>query len=681
MDSEVPAVLTLRDLDSGPVVLLLNQPPYTKDDLAEFSEILEDPVSQHELIRILTTTKENLRALVSACASEPDVGQKLLTGILQVNCMVLKQLVRHKQFYELNPQIRRTCLECVFDTVGKPVKRLSARKKLSYSLSCSVPKTTTTKAESEKSAWVTSGEIDAKLITAIDQKTSERSSRRSIRKFNIERDSLIMPAWDEEKNDLPPFPNPMSEDPVPPLSKSRVAGSHNWFIKGQGSLGGLGALSLPDMTLESNSESEESEEKFTKSATSLELLQEENDWLDELRSNENISPRLSSIAATQGINLKSAMSLSRASAAGSVDSAITNVTENASNAWMREVNKTGVLVALGDLASLDPSIENIDLAERTISRVLRAAPNNVLVELPSMYGIYSRAGRSLQMRKRTRPVHLNKMTRELMKKFFGHLPGRTLVLADRNCELAEKLKSYYHCHTKVTSVRLITGIQNPVIDQLRQYPGFSEIYHRLCYQSNVMFEETELKEFDPDDSPKRLTVNSKRTVSCVENDTVFFGVDPTKLHTDHRFTEFEFENVIWNYQAEMDLDDNAKNRAQGELVTEFLRSVDCVLAKTKGTSVYMVLRQKSDTHPATGDEVTKSQYDAWDLASVVEEAGFVFRKLGTGLPINANNPSEKIFCYKLRKAGAEFEWSEPSEESSSQESYSDFDEEDELVIL
>jgi len=108
----------LRNRESGPIILLLNHPPYNKSDLEEFLSYLSDPITQDELIRELTTDRDKLRALITTCTSELEIGRKLLTGILQANCMVLAEMVRFKVLYDANPKCRYTCLKCINDMIN-----------------------------------------------------------------------------------------------------------------------------------------------------------------------------------------------------------------------------------------------------------------------------------------------------------------------------------------------------------------------------------------------------------------------------------------------------------------------------------------------------------------------------------------------------------------------------------
>jgi len=614
-----------RSMESGPVILLLNDPPYTKDDLEEFSSHLSDPVTQDVLIRELTTDSEKLKALIN-CSSENAIGRKLLTGILQANCMVLEEMVRFKVVYDANPKYRRTCLECIYDMINSIASCSSEKKKLSH---CSSVKSRRSRiAQSLPS-------LPGLWSRRKDNEASEQKSTKS------PYDSLMGIVNEEEEEEvLPQFNLVMSEDVVPVLKAKRCPSSADWFYKERVT------HSLTFSFSGSASDSDcDSDEKFVRSADSLELKREEDDWFASLPSM-NFSPRLSSIAASHRLKLKSALSLPRPSCS-SVDTAISHVQDTDYNAFMYEIPKTGILVALGDLASLDPCIQNIDLAERTIALLLQRAPDNLLHHLPRSFGSFERAGRDLVARKRTRPIHLDESTRLLMRRFFGDLPGRTLLIGEGRCKFAEMIMSWHHCHCNLTSIRLVISLKNTVIDQLRQRPGYSNIYHRLSKMTNVNFDEKqELKVYDPDDIPK-TTLDFRTRISATESTTVLFGLDPCRL-------DEEFENVILNFlQVEVDFNETEQNRAHRKRVAEFLRSVDNILAKQATISI--LLRLKTVQDPITGAEEV-SPYDSLDLETLVEETGFVLCRYKTGflgtdksVPCN-HSQSERAAVYVLRKA-------------------------------
>jgi len=610
----------LRRMNSGPVILLLNDPPYTQDDLEEFSSHLSDPVEQDELIRELTTDSEKLKALIT-CASESAIGRKLLTGILQANCMVLEEMVRFQVLYDANPKHRRTCLECIYDMVNSTSSCLSVKKKLS--------KTFSTKSRRSRIAQSLPTLPSMGSRRMDNEETDQKSTKSPF-------DSLSL--VDEEEEDLPQFRYLMSEDAVP----ERRPRSADWFYIQRGT--DRYNFNRRGSTSDSSSDSEE---KFARSADSLELKKEEDDWFESLQSM-NFSPRLSSIAASRRLKLKSAISLPRPSCR-SVDSAISHVQDTDYNAFMYEIPKTGILVALGDLASLDPCLQNADLAERTITLLLQRAPDNLLRHLPRAYGSFERAGRDLVARKRTRPMYLDERTRVLMRKFFGDLPGRTLLIGEGSCKFAEMIMSWHHCHCNLTSLGLVISLKSTVIDQLRKCPGYSDIYHKLSKMTNVNFDEKqELKVYDPEDVPKIL-MDSRTRISATESTSVLFGQDPCRL-------EDEFDNVILNLlQVEVDFNDTEKNRAHRKLVADFLRSVDNILAKE--ATISLLLRLKTVQDPKTeADGELRSTYDSLDLEPLVEETGFVICRCKTGFLVtdtsmHDQSQSERVAAvYGLRKA-------------------------------
>jgi len=610
----------LRSLNSGPVILLLNDPPYTKEDLEEFSSFLSDPVTQDELIRELTTDDAKLKALIT-CSSQHAIGRKLLTGILQTNCMVLKEMVQFKVLYDANPKHRRTCLESIFDMINSTSSCSSVKKKLSKTFSVKSRRPRIAQSLPSLPSW------------GSRRKNNEETDQKSTNTpFGSD-----MGIVNEEEEDLPTFRDALSEDAMPDIKSKRYSGSSAWFYKKRNfNFDGDGSPS------DSNSDSEE---KFVRSVDSLELKREEDDWFESLQSM-NFSPRLSSIAASRRLKLKSALSLPRPSCS-SVDSAISHVPDTDYNAFMYEIPNTGILVALGDLASLDPSLQNIDLAERTISLLLQRAPNNLLNHLPRSYGSFERAGRDLVARKRTRPINLDVSTRLLMRRFFGDLPGRTLLIGEGMCNFAEMIMSWHHCHCNLTSLRLVISVWNTVIDQLRQRPGYSDIYHRLSKMTNVNFDEKqELKVYDPEDIPKTL-LDSRTRISATESTTVSFGFDPCRL-------DEEFENVILNLlQVEVDLNETEQNRAHRKLVADFLHSVDNILAKDATISI--LLRLKTVQDPLS-DAGLMSPYDSLDLEPLLEETGFVLCRLKTGFLVNDTSvpynqsQSERAAVYVVRKA-------------------------------
>jgi len=617
----------LRNRNSGPIMLLLNDPPYTKGDLEDFFSHLSDPVTQDELIRELTTDRNKLRALIITCTSEHEIGRKLLTGILQANCMVLAEMVRFKVLYDANPKHRRTCLECINDMINSTSSSLSVKKKLSQTFSRK-PMRYSRIAKSHPSlpSWKTRRKGNEVLV---------QNGRKS------PYDSL-MGIVNEEEEELPRFSRLISEDVVPDIKSRRGATSADWFFKKSG------ISSFTCMMSFSGSASEcetDSEEKFARSVDSLELKREEDDWLESLQSI-NFSPRLSSIAAHRRTKLKSALS-SPEQSCSSIECVISHVQDTDYNAFMYEIPKTGIFVTLGDLASLDPCLENTDLAERILTSILQRAPDNLLRHLPRSFGSFERDGRALVTRKRKRPIHLNENTRLLMRRFFGDLPGRTLLVGEGSCNFAKMIMSWHHCHCNLTSLRLVISVWNTVIDQLRQCPGYSDIHHRLCNKTNVNFDEKqELKVYDPDDIPKTL-LDSRTRICATESTTVLFGLETSRL-------DEEFENVILNFlQVEVDLNETEQNRGHRKLLADFLRSADGIL--TKEATISILFRLKTVQDPMFNVELM-SPYDTLDLETLVEETGFVLCRLKTGfLVIDTSVPynqmqSERVAVYVLRKA-------------------------------
>jgi len=598
----------LRNRDSGPIILLLNDPPYTKSDLEEFQSHLSDPITQDELIRELTTDRDKLRALITTCTSEHESGRKLLTGILQANCMVLAEMVRFKVLYDANLKCRRTCLKCINDMINSTSSCLSVKKKFSQAFS---RKRMRRSRIAQSLPSLPSWERRKKSNEVLDQKGTKSPYESSMGIVN------------EEEKELPQFSRLISEDAVPDIKSKRVARLAGLFYKNRG------IQSFTDMMIFHGSTSEsdaDSEEKFSRSLDSLELKREEDDWLESLQSI-NMSPRLSSIAASRRTKLKSALSLPRQSCS-SIDSAISHVQDTDYNAFMYELPKTGILVTLGDLASLDPSLEITDLAERTLTSLLQRAPDNLLHHLPRTFGSFERAGRALVARKRTRPIHLHENTRQIMRRFFGYLPGRTLLVGEGSCKFAEMIMSWHHCHCNLTSLRLVISVWNTVIDQLRQCPGYSDIHHRLRNMTNVNFDEKqELMVYDPDDIPKTL-MDSRTRISNTESTAVLFGLEVSRL-------DEEFENVILNFlHLEVDLNETEQNRVHRKLLADFLRCADRILAKKATISI--LLRLKAVQDPMTNADLI-SPYDTLDLDTIVEEAGFALCRLKTGFLVTSTS--------------------------------------------
>jgi len=445
----------------------------------------------------------------------------------------------------------------------------------------------------------------------------------------------------EEEKELPQFSRLISEDAVPDI-KSKRAARLNWCYLNRGTQSFASMMISSGSTSESDSDSEE---KFSRSLDSLELKREEDDWLESLQSI-NLSPRLSSIAALRRTKLKSALSLPGQSCS-SIVSAISQVQDTDNNAFMYELPKTGILVTLGDLASLDPSLENTDLAERTLTSLLQLAPDNLLHHLPRTFGSFERAGRALVARKSSRPIHLHENTRQLMRRFFGYLPGRTLLVGEGSCKFAEMIMSWHHCHCNLTSLRLVISVWNTVIDQLRQYPGYSDIHHRLRNTTNVNFDEKqELMVYDPDDIPKTL-MDSTTRISTTESTTVLFGLETSRL-------DKEFENVILNFlHLEVDINETVQNRVHRKFLADFLRSADRILAKHATISILFRLKAVQD--PMRNADLI-SPYDTLDLDTIVDEAGFALCRLKTGFLVTSTSPtydqmqSERAAVYVLQKA-------------------------------
>jgi len=552
----------------------LIKPPYS-DKLEQIVDLLKRPEPPRELIDELLLFP-NLVPLLTSCAKESVTGRNLLASLADADPSLLKQFVRHKLLLDPSPSVRVLCLQCIFDLIKA--------------------RTNPENVKAEKSASKLSLDFksDVSLIVINDL---EESTRLEISMENADIDGKSSDSGIS-----------LSEDAAPNLKDTSSA---SWFINyGSSAPVGLPGISkdnlLRDLSCDSATESA-SEDTNVRSPE--DQKKEEENWLKNVISTTSLpQPRRSILKQASAIDLGQTSSLS--------------VCDSPGTSFMHRLIGFGVVVVLGDLASLDPDSKCQQLAEECLQLLLSRAPDSLLKRLPKCYGDFVRHNRQLKKRRASRPIHLDKSTRTFLYKLYGDLVGRTLVVGEGGGAFAEKLMSYFDSHCGKNAQELIISVYHDEINQLRRYAGFSDMHHKLQKRSRVNFhEQGDCKEYDPEEVSHALSDKVATKSTCSFSSGFMFGVDATKFEDDKRFENCKFNSVIWNFpQVETSVADHRLKSANRKVVAKFLKSVKGILLPS-GT-VRVALHENIFKHPDTGEVVSDCQYETWGLKSVFEECLF-----------------------------------------------------------
>jgi len=612
--------------------LKVPKPPYTGEGLQEIANLLQQSASQLEIVKSLSLFA-NLVPLLNACVRHSSIGRKLLANMARTDPTLFKHFVRHKLLVDPKPSIRQACLQCIFDLIHE-----------------------TPQPEDRKNTRICFSELDSRIrpelllqlppdrkLDVLDQSHGnlEALEQRKI-KVTVDSPSLLEVSPIKHTNlTQPPFLDlrsegkggfdiasssssaSVSEDEAPDLLKSK--GSLSWFIStdlidqsGMIFSDGSGS-SKNDLGLTALYSGSEESEDVNVLSPSEEKKQEER-WLKKCKGT------LTFPAGPRRSILKSSTPVSTAINTPEIP-------DTPCTSFMHKLIGFGVVVVLGDLASLDPDLECRKLATMTLELLLQRSPDSLIKRLPKHFGHFLGAYRELIPRKVCRPIHLDKSTLAQIRKLYGDLNGRNLVVGEGGGDFAEKLMSYFDSHCGQNALELIITVYHNKLNQLRRYPGFADIHHKLYRRSRINFEEEgDCKLFNPVDTSDALSEKIKTKSNCPMNSAFMFGVDATNLENDNRLKNKRFNNVIWNFpQVENEVADHRLKSANRDLIGNFLKSVTRVLQPYG--SVRIALHTNVFNHPETGDEVSDSQFDTWGLQEIINSNFFAI-KATKNLPQN-----------------------------------------------
>jgi len=634
---------------------LLSQSPYAKSYLREISRLFHSPASRNELSRWLSQ-RENLEPFITTCANERKLGREVLGDIVFVWPGLLKQLVIHDMFLNSNPTIRISCLDCLIDllesstgpqdsitktpltrkslnilekhfldTATKPKQKVRLRGQRGNSLNANVMKSKKAPALSPSSSCTSdtysqgmnkcsrikllphthSDKADSELQGWADGFLSTSSLSKSLR---TEDESSY-------SEDFPPVSRKSTEDWFYTNSQNYL--NESYYKPQVMSCSRLSFEDFPNKILDkkvnepgkplilvssTSGSSDESISELTRSSQ----IQEEQEWF------RNTRPiAVSTNEVHQSILKKTTVALKK-------PFAWERVSDTSKNAFMYKLMDFGVLVALGDLASLDPETKPQKMAERALRLTLENAPDSLLTKLPKTYGYFSRNHRQLCERRPTRPKHLNRAIRSLMRKVNGDLNGRTLLLGVTTGIYVQRLTTYFQCYCSQSAHELIVSTHHDAIAHARLYPGFSDIHYRLANHSTVGFHvKQEYKEYDPRDNPNLLTRKAKKVEDGANNLSLMFGVDGINLQNDWRLKFSLFDRIVWNFPQ---VAWTHRSITKKMLIERFLSGVKDILA-SDGT-VQLTLPKGIFSHSASGLKVTNFESKCFDIKTVLEASSF-----------------------------------------------------------
>lgn len=600
---------TLPQTANESITLVLNELPYSKKYLMEISNLLHSP-RKKDLLRKLSS-RANLVPLLKTCANESELGRKILTDLARANSTFLKLFLDHGLLLDLDPVLRISCVQTIYDLIDE-IKRDDAKCELE---SRYTEKSAIRFAEQEDVNFVERKSLSKNIKFSVKDELKSGSlnleSLCGMRSSNLL--PLVLPAFNLEStmnsiqiiaaNDdlLSPLSTGLthmiSEDFAPDLRKK---GSSAWFLSDTNGISNTGPRINPALlNIDSDSETEEPD-----LLSPADKWKQEEDWLESIRSTEHSLP-----SEPRASILKSSLSFSTKQSES--EDVQLKISDSPEKAFMWKLVEFGLLTAVSDLATLDPFPKSRALAERTLGVLFQRAPNSLLHIFPSKFGQFSRVMRQLKLRSVSRPIHLDKTTRQFMKEIYGELAGRTLVVGAGSGAFAERLMSYFHGHCRQNALELVISFLNDPISHIARYPGFADTHHKLSQCSTVNFhDEREYKEFDPSDIPNALTPAFKARSSMPLSQKVMFDVDPTKLSSEALFKDSIFHNVIWNFPgSNQQVGAIIRKSLLKDLVSSFLLSVKDILDPNGFIHISL--------HDEKEDAV---QCERWDLNEVAKEA-------------------------------------------------------------
>lgn len=625
-----------------------------KEYLTEICDLLQS-AEREKLIKIVSSSG-SIVTLLHVCANEKELGQKILAELARATPKILKQFVDHELLTDLNPVIRMMCVECIYDLIDnceslaeakeeKITEKLEPRRSsVRFSDSWMVGR----KSLPINSLLLQSEDVKSESVLLLSSEGKSNSTEREEGRNSIniglgdmkaieEEDILLPPRMILGGSELLPFSSvflngAISEDVAPELDKHK--GSSKWFIRDVDKVSSNSLL----LNLEVNEESS-SEEEAVNILSPSEKDRHEREWFESFRGSQSLLPELPT--ELRPSILKNESWYSR----HSDSSVFYKIADSPRRAFMYNLEKFRVLIALSDLATLDPLPKSRDLAKRTIALLLERAPSGLLQRIPDKFGKFSRVFRQLKLRPASRPIHLRTKARARMNEIYSGLVGRTLVVGEKSGVFSERLVSYFHGHCGSKARELIITLENEALKQIARYPGFADTFQKLSQCSNVNFEEEkEVKVFDPEEMPTSLSTIFISKKSFATSPVIIFGVDPTKLGSKDHFQDSQFNTVIWNI-----LDSDDKKSYNKDSVASFLESV------------VDILHPNGCIHISFSDQGDDAdQYEKWGLDEVVKEASFCLvatKKFPTFLykkciPYNRCNGKATIYVLKPLGIGA-----------------------------
>jgi len=682
---------------------LLTQSPYTKSYLMEVSRLFHTPACRNDLIRLLSV-RSTLEPFITTCANERKLGREVLGEIVLFWPGLLKQLVIHDMFLNSNPAIRISCLECLIDLLKSSIPRKSSvktkltKKSLDIledhlvdagnkidkipkfdvrfrgrSVTASIIKANKAKkpaalspASSYTSDTYSEGGCRSRknmlqLLSHTGKGDSESqvwadgflSSSSLSRSFRRERDSIYSEDYPPDKKSSEDwFLRNTPDDVKESNNKMPNSSSRTSFADLPTEIVNKEAKELEKPLIVVPSTSGSSDEAISE-LTGSGLIREEEEWF---RNTAPVTATSKTNVAHQSILKKTTVSLKKRYRGQRVH-------DSRRNAFMYKLMDFGVLVALGDIASLDPDPDPQEIAVQAIRLMLECAPDSLLPKLPKTWGYFSRNHRQLFARRPTRPKHQNRAIRKLMMKVNGDLQGRTLLVGATNGIYVQRLTTYFQCYCSQGARELIVSTHYDAIAHARLYPGFSDIHYRLGNYSTVGFDvEKEYKEYDPEENPDLLTCKSKRVYNDANKLSVMFGVDGTKLQNDRRLKASLFDRVLWNLPT---AEWSRRSITESMLISRFLCGVESILSPN-GTVEITLPR---DTVSVTSSDLkmtTDVNEGGLDFESILEASAFklvktrnVPKSLFQSTEVDAEFLNATVYFLKLESA------------SDSEESYSE----------
>jgi len=604
---------------------VVTETPYTKDYLNEIASLLQSP-KKSDLVKSLFL-RSNLVPLLETCANETERGREVLADLARAEPELLEQFVEHRLMLDSNPVIRKICIQCIYDLIDGTntvdICNDNEEKQLN-----NLVRPIRFSGESRSSAERRPYSRQSSEPNLLKPNTFLRKDERKLQFGTLKRESVSLPLETSSLNDLEldmnmqviqedskmlplhiDLKHMISEDLAPDLTKSKDSSS--WFIQNRDKMSGRKARldgSLLNLDEDDDSDSESAEVNILSPS---DKEKHEVEWLESVRGskfslNSEVRPSI----------LKGSVSFNSKYSQQSETYQPYKVPDSPQKNFMYRLGEFGILNALSDLASLDPHPSSCHLAERTLQLLFQRAPDGLLNLLPKVFGKFSRVSRRLKSRSASRPIHLNQPTKDLMQDLWGGLLGRTLVVGGGDGVLSEKLMSYFYGHCNQDALELIISVIDDTITHLSRHPGFSDTYHKLCQSSNVNFvEEREYKEYDPGDNPNVLANAVKSKTGMSISTKFMFGVDATKLGSDVRLKDSEFNNVFFYFSQVRQGVAAQSNKSLTKIADPTIKDLVAGFLD----SVVDILDERGCVHIGLDDV---DQTEKWDLDEVAKEASF-----------------------------------------------------------